>query len=107
MSSVFEIRNLSLGYPGLTLFWGLSMDVERGATLAVLGANGSGKSTFAKMFLGLMEPLAGKLIWPNGLPSEIRYLAQMTEFDPPLPFTGPRSCGYGRVDTMTVRYAQP
>ncbi|MBF9051934.1 ATP-binding cassette domain-containing protein [Roseobacter sp. HKCCD9010] len=85
MSSVFEIRNLSLGYPGLTLFRGLSMDVERGATLAVLGANGLGKSTFAKMFLGLMEPLAGKLIWPNGLPSEIRYLAQMTEFDPHFP----------------------
>ncbi len=81
MSAVLEIRNLALGYPGLTLFRGLSMDIERGATLAVLGANGSGKSTFVKMLLGLMQPLSGKLTWPDGAPREIGYLAQMTEFD--------------------------
>ena len=81
MSPVLEIRNMALGYPDLTLFRGLSMDVERGATLAVLGANGAGKSTFVKMLLGLMEPLAGKLTWPDGQPMEIGYLAQMTEFD--------------------------
>ena len=81
MSTVLEVRNLALGYPGLALFRGLSMDVERGTMLAVLGANGSGKSTFIKMLLGLMDPLAGKLTWPDGQPSEIGYLAQMTEFD--------------------------
>ncbi|MEM8582102.1 MAG: metal ABC transporter ATP-binding protein [Pseudomonadota bacterium] len=81
MSAVLEIRNLALGYPGLSLFRGLSMDVERGSTLAVLGANGSGKSTFIKMLLGLMAPLAGNLKWPDGPPRELGYLAQMTEFD--------------------------
>lgn len=81
MPPVLEIRNLALGFPDLTLFRGLSMDVERGATLAVLGANGSGKSTFVKTLLGLMEPLAGRMIWPGGAPREIGYLAQMTEFD--------------------------
>ena len=81
MSAVLEIRNLAIGYPGLTLFRGLSMDVERGSTLAVLGANGSGKSTFVKMLLGLTEPLSGKLSWPGGRPKEVGYLAQMAEFD--------------------------
>ena len=81
MSAVLEIRNLALGYPELTLFRGLSLDVERGSTLAILGANGSGKSTFVKMLLGLMAPLSGKLSWPDGPPKEIGYLAQMTEFD--------------------------
>lgn len=81
MSAVLEIRNLALGYPELTLFQGLSMDLERGSTLAILGANGSGKSTFVKMLLGLMAPLSGKLSWPDGPPKEIGYLAQMTEFD--------------------------
>lgn len=57
------------------------MDVDRVSTLAVLGANGSGKSTFVKTLLGLMTPLAGKLHWPGGQPKEIGYLAQMTEFD--------------------------
>jgi zinc/manganese transport system ATP-binding protein len=81
MASVLEIRNLSLGYPGLTLFRNLSFDIESGTTLAVLGANGSGKSTFVKMLLGLMAPLGGQIAWPLGRPSEIGYLAQLTEFD--------------------------
>ena len=81
MSGVLEIRNLALGYPGLSLFRGLSMDVEYGSTLAVMGANGSGKSTFVKMLLGLMEPLSGRITWPDGRPKDVGYLAQMTEFD--------------------------
>ena len=81
MSALLEIRNLALGYPDHTLFRGLSLDVEPGATLAVLGANGAGKSTFVKMLLGLIKPLAGRLFWPGGPPREIGYLAQMTEFD--------------------------
>ncbi|MEM1007095.1 MAG: ATP-binding cassette domain-containing protein [Pseudomonadota bacterium] len=81
MAAVVEIRNLAIGYPGLTLFRGLSMDVEQGTTLAVLGANGSGKSTFVKTVLGLRPPVSGRLHWPGGRPGEIGYLAQMTEFD--------------------------
>lgn len=81
MAAVLELRNLSLGYPELTLFKHLSLDVEAGTVLAVLGANGSGKSTFVKTLLGLMEPLAGRLNWPSDRPDEIGYLAQLTEFD--------------------------
>ena len=81
MATVLEVRNLALGFPGLTLFRGLSMNIEQGSTLAVLGANGSGKSTFVKMLLGLLAPLSGRLTWPDGQPAEIGYLAQMTEFD--------------------------
>ena len=81
MTAVVEIRNLALGYPELTLFKHLSLDIQAGTTLAVLGANGSGKSTFVKMLLGLMDPLAGRLTWPAGRPQEVGYLAQLTEFD--------------------------
>ena len=81
MSAVLQIRDLALGYPGLTLFRQLSIDIEAGTTLAVLGANGSGKSTFVKMLLGLIPPLSGELTWPRGRPHEIGYLAQMNEFD--------------------------
>lgn len=81
MTSVLQLRDLSLGYPDLTLFRDLNMDIDGGTTLAVLGANGSGKSTFVKMLLGLMDPLSGNLNWPAGRPREVGYLAQMTEFD--------------------------
>lgn len=81
MAAVLELRNFALGYPGLTLFRGLSMDLEAGSTLAIIGANGAGKSTFVKTLLGLMQPLAGNVSWPAGRPSDIGYLAQMSDFD--------------------------
>lgn len=81
MAVALEIRDLSLGYSGLTLFRGLTMNIETGTTLAVLGANGSGKSTFVKMLMGLIDPLAGDVNWPSGQPRQLGYLAQMTEFD--------------------------
>ena len=58
MSAILQLRDLTLGYRDLTLFHRLSMNIDAGTTLAVLGANGSGKSTFVKMLLGLMDPLA-------------------------------------------------
>lgn len=85
MQPVFEVRDLALGYPGKTLFDGLSFGIEAGNTLAVLGANGSGKSTFVKMMLNLLSPLSGQVNWPAGRPREIGYLAQMAEFDSRFP----------------------
>lgn len=85
MAAILQLRNVALGHPGLTLFRQLSMDLEAGRTLAVLGSNGAGKSTFVKLLLGLMEPVSGRLAWPNGRPQDIGYLAQMTEFDTRFP----------------------
>ena len=82
---MLHIRDLALGYPDQVLFSGLTMEIARGSTLAVLGANGAGKSTFVKMLLGLQEPLSGSLTWPGGKPGEIGYLAQMREFDQRFP----------------------
>ena len=81
MSVVLSVQGLSLGYPGVSLFRQLSLDVVSGTTLAVLGANGTGKTTFVKALLGLLTPLAGRLQWPQGCPQQIGYLAQTSEFD--------------------------
>lgn len=85
MQVVFEVRDLSLGYPNKVLFEHLSFDIQAGSTLAILGANGSGKSTFVKMMLNLLQPLSGGINWPAGRPREIGYLAQMAEFDSRFP----------------------
>ena len=40
---------------------GVSLDITRGEYVAILGHNGSGKSTFAKLLNGILEPEAGEL----------------------------------------------
>ena len=82
MIPMLELYNITLGYAGLTLFRDLSLSITRGTTLAVLGSNGAGKSTFAKMLLGLHHPTKGHLRWhASKPPSQIGYLAQMGAFD--------------------------
>ncbi len=44
---------------------GVNIDVARGAFVAILGQNGSGKSTFAKQVNALLQPTGG-VLWVNG-----------------------------------------
>ena len=63
MNSVIEIENLRYTYPGDTeeTIKGMSLSVERGSFVAVLGHNGSGKSTFAKLLNAIYLPTEGKI----------------------------------------------
>ncbi len=72
---------LCLGYKGRALLRDVRFTIDSGDVLAVVGHNGSGKSTFVKTLLGVLAPVAGRLDWPRGRPAEIAYLGQLTEFD--------------------------
>lgn len=81
MQDILRLDNIALGYQGKPLFEHLTMPLIKGTSLAVLGANGAGKSSFAKMLLGLKQPSMGKITWQEKKPNSIGYLAQMNEFD--------------------------
>ncbi|GAA4701731.1 ribosomal protection-like ABC-F family protein [Brevibacillus fulvus] len=57
---VFEAEDLEIGY-GKPLMPKLTMSLERGDKVAIVGMNGVGKSTLLKTILGLIPPLGGKL----------------------------------------------
>ena len=61
MRVLLEARALSIGYAGRSLGSGLDLQLQAGEVLALLGANGSGKTTFLKTLLGLLPPLAGEV----------------------------------------------
>jgi ATP-binding cassette subfamily B protein len=63
---VHEIRfeNVSFSYPGAAkpIIEDLDLVIEAGRSLAIVGANGAGKSTIVKLLCGLYEPRGGRII---------------------------------------------
>ena len=78
---VFTIRDLGKSFEGKTLFDHVELEVKGGERIALLGDNGTGKSTFLKILLG--ETLAdhGKIKF--GPTVKTAYLPQIIHFDHP------------------------
>lgn len=68
------IEDLAIGYPNKTVATDISLEVERGEHIAILGDNGQGKSTFMKTIVGELESLAGEMKWGYNL--KIGFYAQ-------------------------------
>jgi ATP-binding cassette, subfamily F, member 3 len=60
---VLAVSDLAVGYGEKRLATGISFLLTRGERLGVIGANGSGKTTFLKTLTGEIEPLDGGLTW--------------------------------------------
>jgi ATP-binding cassette, subfamily F, member 3 len=70
-----------IGYPGNKLFQVEQLELRRGECAALIGPNGSGKTTFLKTMLAQLEPLDGEV--RLGASLEIGYFAQAhDELDP-------------------------
>ena len=77
---VFKTKNLSKAFGERTLFSGVELNVEGGERIALLGDNGTGKSTFIKCLLG-EEDFGGKIQFGPTVKSG--YLPQIIRFAHP------------------------
>ena len=77
---VFKMKNVSKAFGERTLFSDVNLNVEGGERIALLGDNGTGKSTFIKCLLG-DEDCAGKIQF--GPTVKWGYLPQIIHFDHP------------------------
>jgi branched-chain amino acid transport system ATP-binding protein len=59
--TLLRLSNLEASYGAVRALQGVSMDVAEGAIVAVLGANGAGKSTTLKAISGVVKPTAGEI----------------------------------------------
>ncbi|MGO9877269.1 MAG: ABC transporter ATP-binding protein [Acidimicrobiia bacterium] len=59
---MLELRSVDAGYGPFRAVFGLSLSVPAGGVLAVLGANGSGKTTTARVCSGLIVPTGGHVL---------------------------------------------
>ena len=75
---MISVSNLSLYFGGQDVFNGISLSVNKGDKIGLVGKNGAGKSTLLNLFASKMTPNSGDVAIPNSL--KIGYLTQDLDF---------------------------
>ncbi len=60
---MLEARNLAVYYGDVQVIWDVSFDVKQGEIVALIGANGAGKSTILKTISGILRPRRGDVLF--------------------------------------------
>jgi branched-chain amino acid transport system ATP-binding protein len=61
--AVLRLENVDLGYGALTVVFGVSLHVQRGELVGLVGGNGSGKSTILRAVSGMIAPFSGRILF--------------------------------------------
>ena len=89
MTTAIDIRNVSVYYGDTPVLLDISMTVEAGQFVTVVGPNGGGKTTLFKLLLGLVKPSRGTVRVLDMPPGDARlsvgYVAQNPQFDTMFP----------------------
>ncbi|RMD89257.1 MAG: ABC transporter ATP-binding protein [Calditrichaeota bacterium] len=59
---IIQVRDLVARYGDRTILKGVSLDIYKGESIAILGRSGCGKSTFLRHMIGLATPASGQII---------------------------------------------
>ncbi len=60
---LLELRDVSAGYGPFRALFGVSLEIAEGKVLALLGSNGAGKTTIARVASGLVRPTSGTVLF--------------------------------------------
>lgn len=60
---MLKLDNIQSGYGSMQVLWGASLEVKGGSVTALLGPNGTGKTTLLKTILGTVMPWSGCIIY--------------------------------------------
>lgn len=57
-----QINHVSFGYENCLVLQDISMDIQKGDFVGIVGSNGTGKSTLMKLILGILSPKEGSVV---------------------------------------------
>ena len=60
---MLELHDVQVNYGGITALHGISLKVEQGSIVTLVGANGAGKTTTLRAISGLVKPSAGRITY--------------------------------------------
>ena len=64
---MLEVKNIDVFYGDVQVIWDISFNVKQGEIVALIGANGAGKSTTLKTISGILRPRKGEILF-NDIP---------------------------------------
>lgn len=79
MTKAIELKKVSKSFQHKKVLNGISLTIQKGECVALLGKNGAGKSTLLNLILDLFYPSSGEIIF-NYKKKEIGFLSQETRF---------------------------
>ncbi len=86
-----HVEDLTVAYHDKPVLWDIDWDVPTGVLMAVVGPNGAGKTTLIKTILGLIKPVAGKILFFGEPYPQVRqriaYVPQRSSVDWDFPTT--------------------
>jgi branched-chain amino acid transport system ATP-binding protein len=59
--ALLDVRNLEVSYGDIKVVWDVSLKVEKGSTVALIGSNGAGKTTILRALSGLLSRDGGSI----------------------------------------------
>lgn len=62
---MLEVRNLNVYYGDVQVIWDVSFSINKGDVVAMIGANGAGKSTTLKTISGIVRPTGGEILFED------------------------------------------
>jgi len=83
--SLVDVENLSVRYGANTVLAGVSLRVEPGEIVTIVGPNGSGKTSLLRAIIGAVKPSKGRVVQGAGV--KIGYVPQKLHIDETLPIT--------------------
>ena len=101
MAADIRIQDLWFSYNGSPILEGITLDIERGEFLGLIGPNAGGKSTLLKLILGLLEPSRGNIEVLGTTPYKARkrlgYVPQHAAFTRDFPISVEETVMLGRL----------
>ena len=95
---MISVSNLTLYFGGQDVFSGISLAINKGDKIGLVGKNGAGKSTLLNLFASKITPNSGDVAIPNNL--KIGYLTQDLDFKDELTVIEEAKKAFKEINTL-------
>jgi zinc transport system ATP-binding protein len=99
--NIINLKQVNFSYGGAPVLENITLNIQAGEFLGIVGPNAGGKSTLLKLILGLLQPQTGQVTVLGGHPCEKRhllgYVPQYPSFPRDFPITVEQAVLLGRI----------